>query len=76
MQLGLEEVAAGVPDVGELEQVGGRQQGLDILLRHLHLGRVHVLHQRLQRLRVHLVNKKDNFSPSNKGKEGAGIVIF
>lgn len=58
VELGLEEVAAGVPHVRQLEQVGGWEEGLHVLLCHLYLGRVHVLHQRLQRLGVNLIVQK------------------
>lgn len=48
VQLGLQEVAAGVPDVGELQEVGRRQQNLHVVLVHLHGGRVHVVDEQLQ----------------------------
>ena len=37
VELGLEELAAGVPHVSQLEQVGGGEQRLDIVLRYINL---------------------------------------
>ena len=37
VELGLEELAAGVPHIGQLEQVSGGEQRLDIVLGHINL---------------------------------------
>ena len=53
VELALEELAAGVSHVVELEEVGGREEGLDILLGDVHTAGVDIVHQDVESLGVH-----------------------
>ena len=57
VESGEEELTTGVPDVLQLEQVGRREQGLDVVLGDLHLGRVDVLDERAQGQGIHVLER-------------------
>jgi len=48
IQLSLQEVAAGISHIRELEQVGGGQEDLHVILVYLHRGSVYVVDEQLQ----------------------------
>ena len=58
VELRVEELAARVGDVDQLEEVGGLQKRLHVVLVDFDARRVRVVHQRHQRLRVH-VHQRD-----------------
>ena len=53
VELALQELAARVPDIRQLQQVGGGQQRLHVVLGHVHLAGVDVVHEDVQGLRVY-----------------------
>ena len=53
VKLTLEELTAGIPDIGQLEEVGGRKQRLDVVLRDIDLAGVDVVHEDVEGLRVY-----------------------
>ena len=50
VELALEELAARVPDIRQLQQVGGGQQRLHVVLGHVHLAGVDVVYEYVERL--------------------------
>ena len=52
VELALQELAARVPDIRQLQQVGGGQQRLHVILGHVHHAGVDVVHKDVERLGV------------------------
>lgn len=62
IQLGLQEITAGIPHIRQLQQIGRRQQHLDIVLVHLHIRCVHVIDEQLQSTGIDTLQRDARFA--------------